>query len=162
MEITKVRWIFYVCIATLLLQISQGCKRPIVFQEHYKIPDYIWEKSNILEFNFVINDTSSSYDIVIDVRHATYYFHNNLKVKLTMISPVQEEITFPVTLPLRDKNGEFTGKGAGDIWDNPIEIFNSMRFPVPGTYHFLLENDQPEPKTVAIMEMGVVIRKVKI
>ena len=151
---------FYTTIFIPLFFVVTGCSESTVFREHTKIPGYIWDKNNALEFNFVIRDTAAAYNITLDVRHATYYPDDNLLVMLSMISPSGEKAGIPITLPLKDKNGEFNGKGAGDIWDKSIEIFNSMKFPLPGNYKFIIENNQPEPKTVAIMEMGLVVKKV--
>lgn len=138
-----------------------SCNDNRVYKEHQDIPDYIWDKTNQLSFEIEIEDAASPYAIIIDVRHAQHYMYKELLVTLDMIAPSGDKISKDITLPLRDEEGKFNGKGAGDIWDKEIPVFESMEFPEPGTYTFVLRNNMPEQQTVAVMAMGLIIDKLE-
>ncbi len=139
--------------------IFTACEYQNVFKKYHKFPEYYWDKSVKPEFQFEIDDTVSMHYLWVEVRHATYYPYDDLKVRLHFIEPDKDTIVLPLIIPLKDEKGKFLGQGAGDIWDYRFPVLEGFQFDKTGTYHILLENDEVENQTVAIMEIGVVLRK---
>ncbi|MEA3496453.1 MAG: gliding motility lipoprotein GldH [Bacteroidota bacterium] len=150
--------IFALSILTSMILFS-GCNKNVVFDKSQKIEDYIWNKQKIIEFDFDVNDTISTHLISFEIRHATHFMYDNLLVELIILTPSADTFSQDITLPIRDKEHEFKGKGAGDIWDISIPVFYDFNFPEKGKYKFQIKNAMPEAKTVAIMAVGIKIKK---
>ena len=149
-------------IFSIILLFFASCNESRVLKNQTKIPDNIWYKSNIINNKFIIEDTTCTYSVSLEVRHATYFLYKNLNIIVEMINPIGEIAIVPISIPLRDKEGKFQGDGLGDIWDYETLIFEEFNFPSPGQYNFRIKNNMPENRTMAIMGLGLNVEKEKL
>ena len=147
----------YLLILTML--IFSACNQNKIFEKHKKIKNYIWYKSEKINFEVSVNDSVNNYDICIAVRHITEYPFANLNTGLTIYYPDEKKEYDEYKLSLRDKDGNLKGSVLGNIWDISIPVKKNIRFLQKGIYKFKIENLMPEyEKTSGIMEIGLIIR----
>jgi gliding motility-associated lipoprotein GldH len=60
---------------------------------------------------------------------------------------------------LADEKGKWLGSGIGDIYDNQIPFKRNVRFPLPGTYSFEIQQGTRKDDIPLIMDVGLRIEK---
>lgn len=145
----------------IVFVLFQSCSKNKVYEKYIKIENHKWKRDNIITFDVEIKDTFSKYDIVLAIRHTTYYAFANIKVNVTMISPDKNLRTKDFNIFLRNNDGSFKGDGAGDLWDITYPVFTDISIEKPGTYVFEVQNIMPLFELPDIMDVGLVVRKVK-
>ena len=97
-----------------------------VFEKTAFFPNHEWESSNIPSFTFTIEDTVSTYQIYVIVRHTDAYHFNNLWMNISTQAPGDSVRTQPVNVKLADNTKGWLGIAMDDIIDHRIRI---TRFP---------------------------------
>lgn len=145
---------------SLLLLLFFSCDQNRVFEKNVEIPDYIWNYDFKVPFEVEITDTSSRYNVFINIRHTDSYPLSNLWVIIHTQLPSGEKKQKRVELVLSDNRGQFFGEGMGDIWDYQILIQQNALFPQTGKYKFELEQNMRQNALPLIMSMGMRIEKI--
>ena len=153
-------WVKKYMPAVLVVLLYTACDTQRVFEKNTELPDYIWDKTNVLKFSVDIQDTISSHNFYINVRNASSYQFNNLYLFVTTHAPKGGVVKDTVELTLADAKGRWLGNGLGDIWDNQIPYKTNVRFPFKGTYTIELEQAMRNARLAFIMDAGIRIEKV--
>ncbi|GGB77893.1 gliding motility lipoprotein GldH [Flavobacterium suaedae] len=122
--------IFIIC-ATLLLC---SCDEKRVFDE-YKSFDGTWNKDSIASFEFEQQDTTSLYNMFINIRNNNDYPYNNIFLIVEMLEPGNERakvdtLEYQMAYP----DGTLMGEGFTDVKESKLWYKENQRFPVQGTY----------------------------
>lgn len=152
----KYYWLFF-----LLLVISFGCDSSKVFEEYKKMDKFSWYRFNNLEFDVLIEDTETEYDVFILFRHLPEFPHHQLPINLTIYSPSGEVRSANHLLDLYDDEGNRLSECMGDFCDVAVLARKEITFYEPGTFRFMIENKWKKVDLPGIMEVGLMIRKSK-
>lgn len=142
----------------LLLTGFVACNPNRIYKEYEGIPGMVWESGNKLKFEAEIEDTISTYKLIVAVRHTTYFSYSNLIINLTTTTPAGRQNEKKYELQLKDENGDWKALGAGDYWDIEIPVNKSIRFYETGTYKFEIEQ-LLAGQLPMVMEIGLIIEK---
>ena len=150
----KYYWLFF-----LLLVVIAGCDQNKVFEEYKKFDKLSWNRFNYLEFEVLVEDTESEFDVYVSLRHLPEFFHNKLPINLTIYSPTGEMRTADHMLELSDADGNSISKCVGDFCDVSLLVRKQIKFSEPGVYNFRIENKWKKVELPGIMEVGLLIKK---
>jgi gliding motility-associated lipoprotein GldH len=142
--------------------VNSACDRDKVYEEYVKIDNYVWNNSEIVKFDFNIEDSISLYNLYINVRHATLYPYNNLWLFVKSYAPNGVNETDTIECVLAEANGKWKGDGLGDIWDFQQPWKQNVRFPRTGKYHIEMEQAMRTESLSGIMDMGLRVEKVEL
>ena len=149
-------------VITLLLAVTVAfcsCNKGTMYKKYTTIPDNIWDMKAPVTFTVPVNDTTSFYNIFINVRNADNYAFSNLYLFIDITSPMHTAQRDTFECVLADPNtGKWRGEGLGDIWDNKI-YFKTVRFPRSGDYNFTYTQAMRIDKLPMIMDVGLSIEK---
>jgi gliding motility-associated lipoprotein GldH len=112
-----------------------SCNHDILTSQIQKLPEEGWKTENKLKFDVDVKDHAPYYNVFLNVRHADSYPFRNVFVFLTTVYPEGKTTVDTIECILANKNGEWQGDGAGDIWDNKIPLSLNK---VCGWIHFHL------------------------
>ncbi|WP_230688094.1 gliding motility lipoprotein GldH [Hymenobacter jeongseonensis] len=144
-----------------LLCMLTACDPNRVFEQNIDFPDSSWDVQQKPAFTFAIEDTTATYDVYFNVRHASAYGFYNLYVKHTLVGPagrVGPPLLHQMLL-MDPKTGEPKGSGTGDIYDIQILALPKQRFAKPGSYTLTLEQYMRQDQLPGLMAMGVRVAK---
>jgi gliding motility-associated lipoprotein GldH len=150
---------FFFFLSTLYLLLATSCDSNRVFEDNTDIPDYNWDVKNKVAFDVDIPDTSSLYNLYVNVRNASHYPYANLYIFATITFPNGKTRKDTVECILADANGQWKGDGAGDIWDNQIPWMSRIKFPLAGKYKFEYEQAMRMEQVPFIMDVGLRVEK---
>lgn len=143
----------------ILISFLCSCDSNRVFEDNTDIPDYSWDVKNKVSFDVDIPDTTSMYNLYVNVRNASHYPYANLYIFATITFPNGKTRKDTVECILADENGQWKGDGAGDIWDNQIPWMKKIKFPLSGKYKFEYEHDMRMEQVPFIMDVGLRVEK---
>jgi len=150
-------WILSVFITFLLL----SCKQRQVFEKYKKIPDYIWNLHYEVPFEFEIKDTSSIYNVYLNIRNASIYPYSNIWLFVDKQNPQGVQTRSRYEFVLANPDGSWKGDGLGDIFDNHLLLEQAIRFQMAGTYTYTFQHCMRMDNLPAIMDIGLEVEKVK-
>ena len=146
-------------ILLLLLVTVLGCDSDRLFEENQKIDNNKWYIDNSVEFKVEIKDTSTLYNVYVNVRNAGYYRYSNFFLFVNTHLPAGQLQRDTLECPLASPDGKWLGDGLGDIWDNRILFKKNVTFPVEGEYRFELIQAMRDDPIEGIMDAGIRIEK---
>lgn len=141
-----------------VLMISISCSHDS-FNKRTVIPEAVWAQENRIAFDIEIDDTINGYEFGIEMRHLETYRYRNLFVFLHTTFPNGNLSCDTIECILATPEGQWIGKGSGSMRDLTIPLNEGLRFPLPGTYHFEIEQAMREPKLKGIADIGLYIEK---
>jgi len=149
--------ISFVVFSVILL----SCNNDILTSQIQKLPEEGWKTENKLSYDVEVKDNAPYYNVFLNVRHADSYPFRNVFVFLTTVNPSGKTTIDTLECILANKNGEWQGDGAGDIWDNKIPLKQNLKFPQTGKYTFIFEQGMRVNPLPLIMDFGITIEKAK-
>lgn len=137
-----------------------SCQNNEVFNDAKILPEEGWDKNNIVRFDYLANDTSSTYNIIVDIRNSHEYSYQNFWLFIQSSSP--DSIIFKDTLEcvLADNYGRWLGKSSGSMYHLPVLFLREVKFVKPGHYNFAIAQGMRNDTLIGIKEVGLRIEKV--
>ncbi len=150
----------FVLLITILLLVFSACNNA-VYKESFEIPNSIWDMNNVLQYKADIQEIDDNYNIYLDIKHTRKYPAQNLWlfIKTTAPNGVYQQDT--IECFLANEEYKWNGKGSGDKWKVKIPFKGDIKFPAKGMYIFEIQHGMRREKLPEVMEVGVVIEKMK-
>lgn len=123
--------------ALLLVCSILSCDSSRIYDQNYDFDARRWFTAEEPEFEFMVNDTSTGYDLYTSVRNESTYPNANLYYEYTLtdsMGNVMEQKLVSQFL-FDEKSGKpFGSTVLGDIFDHRFLILEDYRFKNPGMY----------------------------
>ena len=146
-----------VILLTLLSVMS--CSRGILYTDTVKMNDEKWSMYDPAKFSCSINDTTGSYNLTVSVRTSTSYPYRNIHLFIVTSFPSGTSITDTIHGSIRNEQGEWMGKGVGDIRELTIPYKSNVFFPESGEYHFKVIQGMRDTVLNGVYDLGLKIAK---
>ena len=148
----------------LILASFSSCNKSQVYKEFKTLPNMTWERieeGKTITFNDInIENEEEVYDISLHFRHTPYITEDEIKFKITIISPSKITRESVHTVKLKDKEGEeWLGEALGDIIDLEVPIKTFFSFVERGNYTIEIVNMCNKYQLQGIMELGLEVNK---
>jgi gliding motility-associated lipoprotein GldH len=139
-----------------------ACTQLDVFEKNVVIPKNQWSNSLKPDFEFIIKDTTASYNLYVVLRHTDAYHYNNIWLNLGTQSPADTMRYQKFDLLLGTDAKGWEGTGMDDVWEVRKLITNGpVKFNRAGTYKFSVAQIMRENPLANIMSVGIRVEKVK-
>ena len=131
----------------LLAAAAVGCSPSPEFAVVRDIPGEAWYSDSLLVFDVEIADTTATYRVEVDVRHAGTYAYRNLYVGRDVLNTGGTVYRDTAEFQLASPEGQWIGDGITGLKTVPLPYRSEgLRFPKPDTYRFRLQHlmrDEP-------------------
>lgn len=132
-----------------------SCEKNRVYEKNISIDKYSWESKVVPSFAVEISDTSTVYNVYVNIRHADLYPFQNIWLEVGSKFPDGTTSTRRIEIILANDEGKWYGEGLGDIWDFRSLIQENAFFNQPGTYTFTLTQSMRQDPLPGIMAVGL-------
>lgn len=157
MQLQKNNW--KAVLILLAAVVLTACDKNRVYEQNTNISQYSWDYKIPLTFSVEITDTISPNNMYINVRNDGTYRFSNLFLFVNTILPQGQHLRDTVEITLASADGQWLGKGLGDIYANRYMFRKNFRFPQKGTYKFELIQAMRVNPLLGIMDAGIRIEK---
>lgn len=150
----------YIAFCLLTVLGLSACIKTDLFEKNVAIPGHAWAYSFKPQIKFDVQDTASSYNIFVVVRHTDAFRYNNLWVRLKSAAPGDSAVvTQQFDLPLATQN-KWTGTGMDDIFEHRILLYRRpVKFAKPGELNITIEQVMRENPLPDILNIGIRLEK---
>jgi len=140
-------------LAPLLLLVS--CSQNAIFDETIEVDEAGWYKDELARFDIVIEDSVSTFNYYLNLRHTVDYRYSNLFVFLKTTYPNGNVSRDTIEFLLADKSGKWFGKGWSKIKDNSVLLVEGIKFPLKGAYTFQIQQAMRDDTLKGISNIGI-------
>lgn len=149
---------FFISVIILSVILS-SCNQNTVYNKNVTLPSEGWYKNNAIAFNVHIYDSLENYEFSLITRNTINYRFSNLYIFLITEFPNGNISRDTIECILADDEGKWLGKGWGDIKENDIILKSGLRFPLTGSYKFLIQQAMRVDTLTGINDVGLRIIK---
>ncbi|WP_419700420.1 gliding motility lipoprotein GldH [Mucilaginibacter sp. NFX135] len=146
----------------LLITVLAGCSDAnSVMDNNNAISDHNWSYVNRIKFDCKINDESAAYNLYLNLRVTDNYKYSNLFVLIYETSPDKKVKITRYEVKLAGKDGEWFGKGSGNLYSYQVPFKTNVKFPAKGNYHFEIEQNMRDNPLHEVSDVGLRVEKAK-
>lgn len=140
-----------------------SCVHYETYLEYKILPPQGWDKDSVLTFQVNITDTSSLYNVYINVRNRGEYPYQNLWLFLN-IQPPHDSLFINDTIEcyLADVHGKWLGSGVGNVFEMPVLYKQNVCFKESGNYLFQIIHGMRNDILPGISNIGLKIEKIPL
>jgi len=133
-----------------------GCGPSALFEQSFEFENHVWSYGNEKSFSFLAPDTTSTFDLILDLTHTENYTYENLYIQLTTHFPNQEQVSDEISIPLIQEDGHWVGKGSTE---KRVRVFlqQSLRFNQVGEHTITIAQHSREENLEEISSVSLSI-----
>ena len=137
-----------------------GCTDPGgVIDNNTALDNKVWSYNNRVGYNFKIDDVNAHYNFYINLRVTGDYKYSNLFVLIS--DPVKPKLSSRYELKLARPDGQWLGKGSGNLYSFRIPFKSNYKFPAAGTYNVHIEQNMRDNPLHEVSDVGLRVEKAK-
>lgn len=150
----------------VFLAIVYSCDTQMVYSEYQELDNGVWQKDDMITFNFSELDSLTNHDVFLNVRNDNNFAYSNLFLITELDYPNGETVTDTLEYEMALPDGTWLGKGMGSIKENKLWYRENIVFPDSGVYKLKILHAMRKNGTVegisnlqGITDVGVEITK---
>jgi gliding motility-associated lipoprotein GldH len=146
---------FIVCILLIAGVISACNDKNLVVDTNREIVKHNWSYIDKVKIPVTISNTAKFYNIYLNLRHSGDYKYSNIFILVHQISPKGKVKTERKEIKLANPDGEWLGKGSGNIYSCQILFQKQIKFSDMGKYQFELEQNMRDNPLREVIDAGL-------
>ena len=153
----------HIILAALILNLFwlASCKNAgAVVDSNQSINSANWSYVNRIKTPVLIDDVASSYSIYVNLRHTGDYKYANIFLRIHIRSPNGKVVTERKEFKLAMPDGQWLGKGTGNLYSYQLPFKEGFRFSEKGTYLFEIEQNMRDNPLKEVTDAGLRVDKI--
>ena len=142
-----------------MLLFFTACSSGKIYEDHKEIKGNVWNRFDVLEFEFNVEDISPAYDFYVAFRYMEQMPLDHIDIEFTFYSPSGETRSSEHRVEFRDSGDKPLGKGMGDLWDLEKLLREGYKYTEPGICKVEISSTMSYADIPGIMQVGLVVRK---
>ena len=145
----------------ILCVFISSCREIDLYEKNISVLNMQWYNNYNAEGSFIITDTSSTYNILLVLRHTDAYFYNNIWLNVGLQAPGDTMLKFQkINISLGNDASGWEGVGMNDIWEVRKLISGTpKKFIKPGEYKFSIVQLMRDNPLLHIISVGISVQK---
>ncbi|MBZ0243701.1 MAG: gliding motility lipoprotein GldH [Bacteroidales bacterium] len=154
----KLSRIYSLVLWLALLIIFSSCQRPEIISERKVFDNQIWNRFEIVEFNFNITKPDMTYDVTLNFEHIDKYYTDHLTTNITFYMPDGSMRSRDYTFKLKNEKLEWLGSTENKTISHQLPVVLGMKFPEVGSYEIRVESKMTKFNLENIKAVGLNIK----
>ncbi|WP_113660951.1 gliding motility lipoprotein GldH [Pedobacter nanyangensis] len=135
-----------------------GCNFNTVIDTNQAVEDNQWLYANTAKADFKIEDTAKPYHINFKLRINNSYRYANMFV-LATFKDAKGRKRLRYQFKLAKPDGQWLGKGSGDLYAYTFPLLKNHRFPDTGKYSIEIEQNMRDNPLLGVSDVGIEVIK---
>jgi gliding motility-associated lipoprotein GldH len=145
----------------LFVWLLNSCTNANLTDVNMAVPENSWMYSKSVKAIVEIKDASLTYRVSFKIRNTADYRYSNIYVIMRLKSDQHFLKDGRYQFQLAKAEGQWTGKGSGDLYSNTFPLLNSFRFPKAGKYEIEVEQNMRDNPLVGISDVGITVESIR-
>lgn len=142
----------------ILVCMLAACQLGPVYNEFVEVSDQGWQRDSVSTFTFHIDDTLSSYQMLIYLRYVETYPYQNIWL-FVHDAECMEQPHDTLEYYLANDRGEWLGQGKNGVIEMPMLYQQERYFSHSGDYTLRVQQAMRDECLMGIRNIGLVIKK---
>ena len=125
-----------------------------------EVENHNWTYINRFRFDVKIDDEKIPYNLYMNLRVTGDYKYSNIFVLITRVNPDKTSEVTRYELKLANKEGEWLGKGSGNLYSYQAPFSSHYKFLAKGVYTFYIEQNMRDNPLREVSDVGMRVEKV--
>jgi len=144
-----------------LLWFLASCNNNALIDTFETIPNENWTYVKPIKASLAVSDSTKAYNIYVNFRHNADYRYANIWLRIHVTGPDKKEIVERQEFQLAMPDGEWLGKGSGNLYSYQLIYKEKYKFGKKGTYQILVEQNMRDNPLTGISDVGIRIEEAK-
>jgi gliding motility-associated lipoprotein GldH len=136
-----------------------SCTEDFDYQAENSLESDVWTYNEEISFELVAPDTTTWYNLELEVRHDPDFGYQNLYIEIETGFPSDTSFTDIINLDLAKTTGQWLGKCNSKKCSIPFLLKNRFRFEETGKYSFLFRQASRLDSLEGIQSFQLSLRK---
>ncbi len=140
--------------------IASGCSDPnAVSDNNTLIENNNWSYVNRIKNTVNITDETIPYNLYLNLRVTADYKYSNVFVVIKQTGPDKKPRSARYEFKLANADGEWLGRGSGNIYSYQVPFAKRHKFPAKGAYTFEIEQNMRDNPLREVSDVGMRVEK---
>ena len=148
-------------IAFLVILLASSCTSTNLVDVNMELPENNWTYAKNVKATIEVKDSTLAYNIFFKVRNTSDYRYANLYVVMRLKGNSLSKST-RYQFQLAKAEGEWLGKGSGDLYSNNFTLLKNFRFPKSGKYELAIEQNMRDNPLSGISDVGITVEPAEL
>ena len=144
-----------------LLWFLASCNNNALVDTFETIPNETWTYVKPIKASLEVNDSTKGYNIFVNFRHTADYRYANIWLRMRINGPDKKEFVERQEFQLALPDGEWLGKGSGNLYSYQLIYKENYKFKTKGKYTFTVEQNMRDNPLTGISDVGLKIEEAK-
>lgn len=132
-----------------------SCNDVAIKDVFVNIPNENWSYDRPIKAVVNITDITKPYNLLVNFRHTEDYRYANLWIRVSIIAPDKKKVTERKEFQLALQDGEWLGKGSGNLYSYQLIFKENHKFNTPGNYTFIIEQNMRDNPLKYVTDVGL-------
>lgn len=137
-----------------------SCHQHAMYDQYQVVDGSVWKKEKTFHFSFQVDDTTSLYNLTLEIRNNSLYPYRNLWLLSYEERPIGPLRRDTVECLLADENEKWLGSGIS-LYQSGFPIRTNYRFEHSGLYSFGFRHGMRDDALPGIEEIGLKVEKIR-
>lgn len=147
-------------IVFMFILFLSGCANNNLADVNMELPENNWTYAKSVNAIVEVKDPSLAYNLSFKMRNTADYRYANIFVVVRLKGNSLSKNT-RYQFQLAKADGEWIGKGSGDLYSNTFTLLNNFRFPKSGKYELEIAQNMRDNPLAGVSDIGIVVEKSK-
>lgn len=138
-----------------------ACSNPKIFEETVYFDNLIWNRFEIIEHSFTIEEPEQLYDLKVLFKHTPTYSTDHIVLNLTLYYSNGGFRSRDYEFRLQDDQQQWLVDSKGGIFTHEFLILQGISFPEAGAQKIRIENKMTKFNLTDVAGVGFVVEKTK-
>lgn len=139
--------------------LCMACDKQTVYHTFQSLPSEGWQRKDTLSFLVTIPDSTTFYNIFVEVRNRNSYPYQNLPLHICYDSPEKQDFKRDtLEIRLADSTGVWLGDGWGGLYQSSLRI-GVVRIEKAGEYRFKITHLLSDELLPGINDIGIKLKR---
>jgi len=143
-------------IVCLCLLLAVGCSSNSLVDVNLEIPENNWTYAKNVKAVIEVKDSSVAYNLAFKMRNTSDYRYSNIYILMRLKGTSLSKST-RYQFQLANGDGQWLGKGSGDLYSNTFYLLKNFRFPSKGKYELAIEQNMRDNPLLGISDVGLTV-----
>lgn len=153
----------FVFTALSLLVIGMaGCTTNNLIDTNEEMPQRNWSYVNKVKAVVGIKDQTKAFSLKFKLRHTSDYRYSNIYILMSLSGPGLNKTTRRYEYKLAESDGQWLGKGSGNLYTYVLPLLSDYHFPQAGNYTIELEQNMRDNPLKEVSDVGIIVSDLSV
>lgn len=138
----------------LMVILLSACNKPKTFEETVYFENLIWNRFQIIEHEFNIENTEKLYDLKLQFMHTFAYHTDHILMNITLYFPTGGFRSKDYEFRLQNDELQWMVEPKDNIYKHELTVLQGIRFPEAGIQKIRIENKMTKFNLTDVVGVG--------